>query len=68
MTDDYTTRSVYDPARHSPDKRLRFANAALLISAQAYLNARTIGNFNQMKADGEEQAIALSLEPKWEMS
>lgn len=63
------TRSVYDPARHSPEQRLRFAVAAVAISATEFVeNPNSRKRFKQLQADVAERNAALEQQPKWTAS
>ena len=59
-----STNSVYDPKRHSPESELRFANAALLNAAIAYVakpNSRPL--FIQLKLESEQVVKLREKEP-----
>jgi hypothetical protein len=61
--------TVYDPQRHSPQSRLRFAVAAVVNSAKRFVDDATQENFNQLRVDVTERDEAWKADDisKWEV-
>ena len=60
-----STNSVYDPARHRPEIELRFANAALLNAAMAFVWSGEYASpeYAQLKVEVENVARLRVLDP-----